>query len=325
MAETGRQNFTGAMAALGAMGVFATHDVVVKYLGGLYSPVQIVFFAALLSFPVLTVLLLTDGEEDNLRPRHPWWILIRTVLSVITGASAFYAFSNLPLAQVYAILFASPLLITVLAIPMLGEVVRARRWAAVIVGLAGVMIVLRPGAADLSLGHGAALTAAVCSAMISVIIRKVGKDERAIVMMMFPMLGNCLAMGLALPLVYKPMPVEHLGLLGVISVLGLFASWLLILAYRAAEAAIVAPMQYSQILWAVAYGYLLFDERLDIPTAVGAGVIILSGLYIVFRESRPGTSGHRPVTETRGRPETATAPRSSILQRVLGGRFGGAS
>lgn len=322
MATSGKQNFTGALSALGAMGLFASHDVVVKVLGGIYNPVQIVFFAALLSFPLLTVLLLTDGEEDNLRPRHPWWILARTVLSVITGGSAFYAFSNLPLAQVYAILFASPLLITVLAIPMLGEVVRARRWAAVIVGLVGVMIVLRPGRADLSLGHAAAMTAAICSAMISVIIRKVGKDERTIVMMMYPMLGNCLAMGLALPFVYLPMPIDHLALFGVISVLGLSASWLLILAYRAGEAAIVAPMQYSQILWAVGYGYLLFDERLDLPTAIGAGVIILSGLYIVFRESRPGTSGHRPVLEARGRPDTPAAPKAGIRQRVLGIRPG---
>jgi S-adenosylmethionine uptake transporter len=124
-------------------------------------------------------------------------------------------------------------------------------------------------------------------------------------------------MGLALPFVYKPMPIEHLGLLGVIAVFGLTASFLVILAYRSGEAAIVAPMQYSQILWATGYGYVLFNERLDLPTAIGAGVIIASGLYIVFRESRKGISANRPVTQTRVRPETVTAPRSSVLQRVL--------
>ncbi|MGB7262872.1 MAG: DMT family transporter [Albidovulum sp.] len=320
---TQAHNVRGAVLALAAMGVFATHDVVVKYLGGFYNPIQIVFFAALLSFPVLTVLLLTDGEEANLRPRHPWWVALRTGLSVISGGSVFYAFSNLPLAQVYAILFASPLLITVLAIPMLGEVVRARRWAAVLTGLVGVMIVLRPGQADLSLGHVAALTAAVSSAIISVIIRKIGKEERSIVLLMFPMLGNCAMMGLALPLVYQPMPVTHLGLMAVISVFGICASWLLILAYRAGEAAVVAPMQYSQILWATVYGVFLFQETPDRATAIGASVIIASGLYIVFRESKPGTSGNKPVTRTRGRHETVTSPRASILQRVLRGRLGG--
>lgn len=315
-------NLRGALVALMAMGVFATHDVVVKFLGAHYSPFQIVFFAALLSFPVLTVLLLTDAEENSLRPRHPWWVAARTVLSVINGAAAFYAFSTLPLAQVYAILFASPLIITVLAIPMLGERVRARRWAAVVVGLVGVLIVLRPGQSDLSAGHAAAMASALCGSMISVIVRKIGNEERSIVLLMYPLLGNVAAMGLALPFVYLPMPVTHLGLLGVISVLGLIGAWLVILAYRSGEAVIVAPMQYSQILWATAYGYFLFSERPDIATGVGAGVIIASGLYIVFRESRVGASEHKPVTETRGRTETVTTPRSSVLQRVLRGRGG---
>ncbi|MEZ5777485.1 MAG: DMT family transporter [Paracoccaceae bacterium] len=316
-------NTKGALFALAGMGVFATHDVAVKFLGGFYSPFQIVFFAALLSFPVLTVLLMTDDEEDNLRPRHPWWVAARTVLSVVTGGAAFYAFSTLPLAQVYAILFASPLLITVLAIPILGETVRLRRWAAVLIGLVGVLVVLRPGQADLSLGHAAALTAAVCSSGTSVIVRKIGKDERSVVLLLYPMIGNFVAMGLALPFVYEPMPVTHLGLLALISLFGLAGGYLVILAYRAGEAVIVAPMQYSQILWATAYGYLLFSETLSRATILGASIIIASGLYIVFRESRAGASDNRPVTETSGRNETVTTPRPSVLRRILRGRHFG--
>ena len=310
-------NVRGALLALIAMGIFATHDVVVKALGAHYSAVQIVFFAALLSFPIVSVILLNDGKEANLRPRHPWWVSVRMVLTVITGVSAFYAFSVLPLAQVYVILFSSPLLVTILAIPILGERVGFHRWAAVVAGLIGVIIVMRPGQAPLSVGHLAALVAAVCGATASVIVRKIGAEERSVVLLLFPMIGNFVGMGLALPFVYKPMPIEHLGLLGVIAVFGLTASFLVILAYRSGEAAIVAPMQYSQILWATGYGYFLFNERLDLPTAIGAGVIIASGLYIVFRESRKGISANRPVTQTRVRPETVTAPRSSILQRVL--------
>ncbi|MDW4549691.1 DMT family transporter [Defluviimonas sp. D31] len=310
-------NARGAILALAAMGVFATHDVVIKYLGGFYAPFQTVFFAALLSFPVLTVALLTDAEADNLRPRHKGWNAVRTVLSVITSASAFYAFATLPLAQVYAILFSAPLVITILAIPMLGEKVRARRWAAVVVGLAGVMIVLRPGQSELTLGHAAALIAALANSIASIIVRKVGKDERSIVLLMYPLIGSFVAMGLALPFVYVPMPVTHLGLMAVISVFGIGASWLLILAYRAAEAVVVAPMQYSQIIWATGYGYLLFDERLDSATVIGAAIIIGSGLYIVFRESRTGASRHKPVLETRGRDEAVTTLRPGLLQRLI--------
>lgn len=318
----GSGNLRGALLALVAMGIFATHDVVVKTLGETYSAFQIVFFAALFSFPVVAVILLNDSRDGNLRPRHPYWTALRTLCTVITGVSAFYAFSTLPLAQVYAILFASPLLITILAIPILGEKVRFRRWAAVIVGLAGVLVVLRPGQADLGYGHLAALTAAVSGATASIVVRKIGQDERSVVLLLFPMVGNFLAMGAALPFVYLPMPLGDLALAVVIALLGMTGSFLVIQAYRAGEAVVVAPMQYSQILWAIAYGYLLFDETLDRPTLIGASIVIGSGLYIVFREGRSTASVNRPVLETRGRNETVTTPRSSVLQRVIHRRGG---
>ncbi|MGL4311296.1 MAG: DMT family transporter [Paracoccaceae bacterium] len=316
-----RNNTKGALLALAAMGIFATHDVVVKTLGANYSAFQIVFFAALLSFPIVALILLNDGKDENLRPRHPYWSALRTVCAVITGVSAFYAFSTLPLAQVYAILFASPLLITILAIPILGEKVRLRRWAAVIAGLIGVMVVLRPGEAELGMGHLAALTAAITGATASIIVRKIGQDERSVVLLLYPMMGNFIAMGAALPFVYRPMPLEHFGLLGVIALFGLAGSFLSIAAYRQGEAVIVAPMQYSQIIWATGYGYFLFGETLDRPTLIGAAIIIASGLYIVFRESSADVSENRPVLQTRGRNEMVTSPRSSVLQRVLPGRW----
>jgi len=317
MSRPGSNNRRAALVMLAALGVFATHDVVVKKLGATYAPMQLLFFGSLLGFPIVAVILLNDRRHESLRARHPGWIMLRTVAAIVTGVSAFYAFSTLPLAQVYAILFSTPLLITILAIPMLGETVRLRRWAAVIVGLAGVLVVLRPGQADLSLGHLAALTAAVCSSVVSVVARKIGKDERSVVMLLYPMVGNFLVMGAILPFVYVPMPIEDLGLMAVVAVFGLIGSFLVILAYREGEAVIVAPMQYSQIIWATGYGYALFSETPDTPTFVGAAIIIASGLYIVFREARPGTSGNRPVLETRGRAETVTAPRSSVLQRLL--------
>ncbi len=317
MSEPGQQNMRGALTALVAMGVFATHDVVVKYLGATYSAVQIVFFAALLSFPLVTLFILQDKSGGSLRPRHPGWVATRTISAVITGVAAFYAFGVLPLAQTYAILFAIPLIVTILSIPILGEKVRLRRWAAVIVGLIGVMIVLRPGQASLSLGHLAALVAAFAGALTSIIVRKLGTGERPVVLLLSPIIGNFFAMGLALPFVYKPMPIEHIGLLGVIAVLGLIGTLLSILSYRRAEAVIVAPMQYSQIIWATIFGYALFDEGLDGTTLVGASIVIASGIYIVLRETRPGASENQPVLDTRGRSETATMPRPGLLQRIL--------
>lgn len=306
-------NARGALAALAAFGIFATHDVVVKFLGGTYSPVQIIFFSVLLSFPLATVMLLRDETPDTLIPRNPGWVLVRTVAAVVTALCAFYAFSVLPLAQVYAILFAAPLIITVLSVPILGETVRLRRWAAVIVGLAGVLIVLRPGTTPLGLGHLAALTAAVGGALASVIVRKIAGGERAAVILLYPMVANFLVMGAALPLVYEPMPLRDFGALAVMALLAWTATRMLIAAYTMADAVVVAPMQYSQILWAAVYGLIFFDETLDRWTGIGAAVIIASGLFILYREGRTGTSANRPNLSTRSRVGTPAVPRVSGL------------
>lgn len=306
-------NAKGAFLSLIAFGVYATHDVFIKTLGATYSPIQIVFFSVLLSFPLATVMLMRDAKPGTLLPVHPWWMAVRTVGAVITGVSAFYAFSALPLTQTYAILFATPLLITVLSIPILGETVRLPRWLAVIVGLAGVMVVLRPGATDLTLGHAAAIVAAVAGSVASIVVRKIGAEERTVVLLLYPMVANFVVMGAALAFVYKPMPIEHLGLLAIVSAMAWIAGRFIIAAYQTGEAAIVAPMQYSQIIWASVYGLIFFNESIDKATAVGAAIIIASGLFIVFRESRSGNSENTPVLRTRSRVGTPSAFRISSM------------
>lgn len=308
-----KSNLRAALYALLAFALYATHDVVVKFLGAIYSPFQIIFYSVLLGFPLVTVMLMSDRTDGNLRPKHPWWTALRTATAVVTGISAFFAFTLLPLAQTYAILFAMPLLITLLAIPILGERVGLRRGLAVLVGLAGVMIVLRPGNAELGWGHAAGLLAAVTGAFTSIIVRKIGQDERSAVLMLYPMVANFVVMACIVPFVYVPMPVAHLGLLGVMAGLGFIATWLVIAAYRSGEAVIVAPMQYSQIIWAAIYGALLFDEQSDLYTIVGTTVIIASGIYIVLREDKGSVSENRPVLSNRSRAETGTMPRIGLL------------
>lgn len=316
----GADNIRGALLALAAMGLYATHDVVIKTLGAGYPSFQILFFASLMSFPLVSMVLMQDRTPGTLRPTHPGWIALRTICAILAGMGGFYAFSVLPLAQVYAILFASPLLVTILSIPILGEQVGRHRWAAVVLGLIGVMVVLQPGAEPLSLGHLAAMLAAFASATAAVVIRKLGRAERPLVLLMWPMLGNFVVTGASLSFDYVPMELVDLALTGLIASLGLIAGFLLIKAYSAGEAGIVAPMQYSQILWASGYGWFLFDETLSVATLAGAGIIIASGMYIVWRESSSGNSANRPVTSARLRPETVTTPKATILQRLLSSR-----
>lgn len=302
----------GVALALASFGIYATHDVLIKYLGGIYSPFQVVFFSVLFGFPMMVLFMLRDAQGSTLRPVHPYWMALRTAIIVLNAATAFYAFSVLPLAQTYAILFAAPLLITLLAIPMLGERVGLRRGAAVVVGLGGVIIVLQPGVTSFSLGHLAALVAAICGALNAVIMRKIGGAERSVVLLLYPMLANVIVMGAALPFVYRPMPGQDMLASAVIAGFALLATWLLILAYRMAPAAMVAPMQYSQIIWAAIFGALFFDERPEMATAIGTAVIIASGLYIVFREDRGGRSATTPVLRSRGRAVPSAMPQVSV-------------
>lgn len=304
----------GALMALGGFALFSTHDAVVKTLGGSYSPFQILFFSVLFGFPLVMLMLIHDAERGTLRPVHPWLTLLRTVLGVSVALSAFTAFTTLPLAQVYAILFAQPLLITALSVPVLGERVGPRRWAAVVVGLVGVLIVLRPGAEPLGLGHAAALVASLGGAGVAVILRKIGSEERAAVLILYPLVGNFVIAGACLLFVYQPMPGRDLALSALISVLGFVAMLLLIAAYRRAQAATVAPMQYSQILWAAGFGALFFDEWPDAWTMLGTGVIIASGVVIVMRESTGTTTRVRPVTTARSqRGDTVPGLRVNVL------------
>ncbi len=306
-------NAKGAIFALLGFAIFSAHDVIVKYLGSQYSTFQVIFFSVLFSFPMIFTMHLRERSADNMLPKHPWWSALRVITTVITGMSAFYAFSVLPLAQTYAFLFGMPLVITILSIPMLGEKVGVHRGGAVIVGLIGVMVVLRPGTSDLSLGHAAALTAAVFGAIGSLIVRKIGSEERNIVLLMYPMFANLIVMAVLMPAHYVPLQLFDLGALALMAMMASVASLFIILAYKTGEAAVVAPMHYSQMIWAIVYGFFFFDELPDQITMLGSAIIIGSGIYVVFREGRMKASNTTPVLLNRSRADTGIIPRISIL------------
>ena len=230
---------------------------------------------------------------------------------------AFYAFSVLPLAQTYAIIFAAPLLITILAIPILGEIVGWRRSVAVTVGLIGVMVVLRPGSTALSAGHLAALAAAVFSAIAAVVVRKIGNDERSAVLLLYPMVANFVLMGLRDAL---RLPADAGGASRRRRAdrdPRLRAALCHIAAYRSGSAVVVAPMQYSQILGRWLYGFIFFDETPDWNTAIGAGDHHRERRLRGVPRGAPNVSKNRPVLATTSRYVAGTYPRISTLFRFL--------
>jgi drug/metabolite transporter (DMT)-like permease len=295
----------GVLTALLAYGVFATHDVLIKEVGRSHSVIQILFFASLFAFLPVTLLLAADKALDNLRPKNLGLVVLRTAAMVVSMTLGFYAFTTLALAETYALLFSAPLLITALSVPMLGERVGVPRWIAVLVGLVGVLVVLRPGVSALGTGHIAALVAAFGSALAAIIARKIAGQERGAVLVLYPLLANVALMGLALPWVYRPMQFESLALTAAIGVIAPVAQLLMVAAYRAAPAALIAPFQYSQMLWAVPYGFFFFGETPDAWVALGGAIVIGSGIFILWRESRGRTSRLTPTLARRNtRPDS---------------------
>lgn len=307
----------GVGFALLGFATFSLHDALLKSIEGV--PVfQIVFFVVLFSFVPFALFLAFDGTERSLRPKLPRLVALRCLFSVIGLLCVFYAFGNLPLAQVYSLIFAAPILITLLAIPILGERVRLVRWFAIFLGMVGVLIVLRPGNSNLALSHVAALGAATCTAIVSVVTRKIGSREHSVTLILYPMLTNVLVTGIATTFVYVPLSGDVLLRLCAVGVLSVIAQSLMIQAYRASEAQFVAPMQYSQMLWALLYGSLIFNESVDRSVLLGAAVIVCSGLLFIWRELVASVA--QPVLRTRntrlsGGPATSPAEADKFEQK----------
>jgi len=286
----------GVGLALLGFSTFSLHDALIKSIEGV--PVfQVVFFVVLFSFVPFSLFLAFDGKERSLRPRLPVLVGLRCLFTVCGLFFVFYAFGRLPMAEVYSLLFSAPILITLLSIPILGERVRLVRWFAILLGMAGVLVVLQPGTTTLSLAHLAAIGAASCTALVSVVTRKIGSREHSVTLIIYPLLANVLVSGIATAFVYVPIPGDVLLRLCGIGLLSVLGQSLMIQAYRISEAQFIAPMQYSQMLWALLYGVFIFQETVDRIVLMGAAVIVFSGLLFIWRELVASVS--QPVLSTR--------------------------
>lgn len=302
MTDQSTQSLKGVgFAALGFT-AFSTHDALIKTLGD-YSVFQIIFFAVLFSFVPFTLFLMLDKHERSMRPNVPGLVAIRSICILGSTVSGFYAFSVLPMAEVYSLIFSAPILITILAIPVLGEKVKLIRWIAIILGMSGVVVVLQPGDTNLALGHFAGFMAAVFLSVTSVVTRKIGSREHSVTLVVYPLMTNLFVTGIMMIWVYKPMPGMVLAILCGIGMLSVIGQTLLVQAYRASEAQFVAPVQYIQMLWAIFFGAIFFDEVLKQTTVLGASIIILSGLLFVWREVVASVT--KPILRTRNLRSTS--------------------
>ncbi|PWC79335.1 multidrug DMT transporter permease [Azospirillum sp. TSH64] len=259
-------------------------DATAKYLGRTLPPAEIAWMRYVVFTALVMPLALRGGSLSVLKTTRPGLQVVRGL--GMLGSALFFimAMQHLPLAEAAAISFVSPVFVTVLSILLLAETVGVRRWAALLVGLAGVIIVIRPGAEGFQPASLLPILTAFSWALGLVATRKMTVQENPLTTMVWSALTGLIALTALLPL-HAAWPTPWEMLLGVfIGLVYTAAQWLLILAYRQGEASVLAPFTYVQLIWSTALGFLVFGAVPDHWTFVGTGVIIASGLYTAHRE-----------------------------------------
>jgi S-adenosylmethionine uptake transporter len=267
---------------------FSCGDAAMKWLSQRYSVLQLIFVASIFGLVLMAGLVRRTGGFRAARPRRTGLVLLRAGLLAANAVLGFTALKLLPLADGYTVFFTGPMMITALSVPLLGEPVGWRRWSAVMVGFLGVLVILRPGGQALNLGHLAAISATAFYALSVIVLRRMGDDEPNGGLLLTQMLALLAATAPTLPYVYLQPSLPDLALnamAGVFSGLGQIG---LLKAYRTAAPAVVAPFQYTQIIWAGVFGYVVFDQLPTRWTLLGSVIIIASGLYILWRETVVG-------------------------------------
>jgi drug/metabolite transporter (DMT)-like permease len=278
-------NLHGILAMLAAVAFFSLMDAALKSLAPHYPPLQLAALRGGASIPFVTAWVLASvGPGALLRVRWPLHVL-RGVLAIAMMSGFVYAVRVLPLSTAYSLFFVAPLLITALSVPVLGERVSARRWAAIGVGLAGVLVVLRPSPGGVLTVTGLVVLGAAASyAVSSVVVRVLARTDttQSMVFWMVTMLAAG-AGALAAPH-WQPVQANHWLAIAGIGLAGALGQYAITEAFRRGEASAVAPFEYTALAWGLGLDALLWGALPGQLTLLGAAIIVLSGLYLIRRE-----------------------------------------
>ena len=268
-----------------AVALFSLMDAGLKGLAGQYPPFQVAALRGAASLPlVLAWALSTGGLRPLLRVRWSLHVL-RGVLGVAMMAAFAYALRHMPLSTAYSIFFVAPLLITALSVPFLGEHVGPRRWVAIGIGLVGVLVVLRPtGEGVLSLAGVAVLVAALGYAVSAITVRVLARTDSTQAMMVWLLAMMALGAGAIAWPQWVPLRGADAGLIVGVGIAGALGQYAITEAFRLGEASLIAPLEYTALLWGVILDATLWGVLPDGVTWLGAAIIIASGLYLLHRE-----------------------------------------
>jgi drug/metabolite transporter (DMT)-like permease len=273
----------GIALSASACAVFAVADTTSKYLSTNLPIIEIQWIRYML-FLGMAATLAAGALGRSLRPHNPKLQIVRGLC--VTGSSVLFVYGirEMTMAQATTISFLSPLLITVLSIPLLGEIVGIRRWAAVLAGMAGMLIVVRPGTGGFQPAAMFGVASSSCWALALIITRKIAASDEPRTTILWSALVGAVVLTILLPFEARWPNWWQLGLCLMLGVLSSAGQWLVVLAHRLAPASLLAPISYTQLPWVCIGGYVVFDNLPDQWTLVGATIIIASGLYTAHRE-----------------------------------------
>jgi drug/metabolite transporter (DMT)-like permease len=276
--------FRGIALILASTVFLGTSDVTAKYLSATLPSIEVAWIRFLTFAIIMVPAMLPGSPLCALRTRRPGLQLMRGIALLASSLFFISGLRFLPIAEASATSFVSPLFVTALSIVFLGESVGMRRWLATAVGLAGVLIVLRPGS---SAFHPAALfpiVSALAWACTLIMTRMMSGSEHASTTMTYSSIAGVCILSALVPLVWVT-PSWHDILFGIlIGIASTAGQWIVVLAFRYADASVLAPFSYTQLLWVSILGFIIFGEVPDVWTVTGAAFIVASGLYTAHRE-----------------------------------------
>jgi drug/metabolite transporter (DMT)-like permease len=317
MNDSLKVSILGLLAAAGSAICFSIIDVLVKFLSGEYPLYQVVLLRSVVAMPILLLIIVPlEGGYHVLRSRQPRLHLMRCTAVIFANLCFYTGLATMPMADAVAIAFATPLIVTVLSVVLLGERPGPWRWGAVAVGFVGVLVIMRPGPDSFQAAALLPLFGACGYATLHVLTRRAGGADTAAALTFYPSLAFLLISGLvgfatgdgrfasgdnaAVDFILRAWIWPAPGDWWAFVCLGLTASiggYLISFAYRQCEAGLVAPFEYITMPMAVIWGILVFQEWPDLPVWIGSALIIGAGLVSVWRETR----NNRPVTRPRPR------------------------
>ena len=274
---------TGIGWMLGATFLFTSLDATAKLLTGSY-PVEQVVWARFFFHVLVLAVFLGPRLAVSLRTRRLGRQLVRSGLMLITNALFFFAVRTLPLADVVAVMFVGPLLVTALSVPLLGERVGPRRWAAVAAGFVGALIIVRPGS---GVTEGVALLpllAALTNALYTITTRQLRDTDPVMTTLLYTGLAGAVLTTAVVPFVWVAPDLTGWLQMALVGVLGALGHLAFIRALGMSPAAALMPFSYMVLVWATGYGFVLFGDLPDAMTVLGAAIVMGSGLYVLHRE-----------------------------------------